>query len=245
MKDIRILISIITLLIAGFTANAQEYKELWLVGSAVPGSAQKMEKTPDGYFRYNGALSVGSLKVQTTSIVTADTEWLVPQAEDAQAINHGINYLSSTDSASSSIYVPIPSSHYRLTVSPQKGKINGEIFRPWHELYLVGGATPNGWDVYNAISLTQDENNPYLWSWTGELKPHSEYVGASEFKFLGFRTYGQREIHPFYANADVLKTTKVRPLTGVDTKWVLRKPGRYHITLDLFHETIKAKYLGE
>ena len=36
--------------------SAQDFDELWITGSAVPGGAQKMERTPDGQFRYAGPL---------------------------------------------------------------------------------------------------------------------------------------------------------------------------------------------
>ena len=58
--------------------SAEEYKELWIVGSAVPGGAQKLEKVSDADFKYAGKLSVGELRVVTTKKIGKNTRFLTP-----------------------------------------------------------------------------------------------------------------------------------------------------------------------
>ena len=77
--------------------SAQDFDELWITGTAVPGGAQKMERTPDGQFRYAGPLGEGQARVQSTESAQAATLWLQPDDEDAQFVNNGMGYLSTTD----------------------------------------------------------------------------------------------------------------------------------------------------
>ena len=56
--------------------------------------------------------------------------------------------------------------------------------------------------------------------------------------------WGQKELHPFSANADILHTSLLRT-GGKDTKWRIRRDGRYRITVNILKETVKAEYLGE
>ena len=67
--------------------SAEEYKELWIVGSAVPGGAQKLEKVSDADFKYAGKLSVGELRVVTTKKIGKNTRFLTPVLPDANIVN--------------------------------------------------------------------------------------------------------------------------------------------------------------
>lgn len=43
-------------------------------------------------------------------------------------------------------------------------------------MFLVGDATPNGWDLGNATPMTQDAADPNIFTWTGNLN-----VGEMKF----------------------------------------------------------------
>ena len=70
--------------------SAEEYKELWIVGSAVPGGAQKLEKVSDADFKYAGELLVGELRVTTTKKIGKTTRFLTPVLPDANIVNRGL-----------------------------------------------------------------------------------------------------------------------------------------------------------
>ena len=52
-------------LVACITMSAQQYHELWITGSAVPGGAQKLTKVSDNDFKYAGRLLVGEFRIST------------------------------------------------------------------------------------------------------------------------------------------------------------------------------------
>ena len=51
-------------------------------------------------------------------------------------------------------------------------------------------------------------------------------------------------MHPYQADTDILKDSRLRT-GGSDTKWTLSQDGIYRITIDLFHETVKAQLVGK
>ena len=52
-------------LVVCITLCAQQYQELWIIGTAVPGGAQKLTKVSDNDFKYAGRLKAGELRVAT------------------------------------------------------------------------------------------------------------------------------------------------------------------------------------
>ena len=53
-------------LVVCLTMSAQKYQDLWIVGTAVPGGAQKLVKVSDSDFKYAGKLMIGELRISTT-----------------------------------------------------------------------------------------------------------------------------------------------------------------------------------
>lgn len=105
------------------------------------------------------------------------------------------------------------------------------------ELYLVGDATPGGWDLEERTPLTQDDENPSIFTWSGELT-------EGEFKiqtYVGDWCDGDW-IHPL-EHEQPLDITDYQILEGCgdeDPKWVIEEgeAGEYSITVDLENETI-------
>ena len=56
-------------LLVALTISAQQYKQLWITGSAVPGGTQKLVMVDDDDFKYAGELLPGELKIITTKKV--------------------------------------------------------------------------------------------------------------------------------------------------------------------------------
>ena len=75
------------------------------------------------------------------------------------------------------------------------------------------------------------------------MKRNDKVEEPDAFKFEGVEEWGQKELHPFSANADILHTSLLRT-GGKDTKWRIRRDGRYRITVNILKETVKAEYLG-
>ena len=78
----------------------------------------------------------------------------------------------------------------------------------------------------------------------GRAERNDKVEEPDAFKFEGVEEWGQKELHPFSANADILHTSLLRT-GGKDTKWRIRRDGRYRLTVNILKETVKAEYLGE
>ena len=215
-------------------------QDLWITGSAVPGGAQKLEKVADNDYKYAGRLNAGELRVSTAKKPHKSNRYLTPTVADASLVNKGIAYSETADAQSAAWQVVVSEDRYRLHVYTDKKVLHGEIFQPWGELFIAGGATEAGWHEGKMLLMKQDLNNPCLWTWEGELKRHPEVEEPTSFKFQGQDRWYPKNLHPYRQGTDVLKEHRLRT-GGDDTKWEISRDGRYRIVVDLFHETIQAE----
>lgn len=229
-------------LMAALTLPAQQYKQLWITGSAVPGGTQKLEMVTDNDFKYAGPLKAGELRVITTKKVDKKTQYLAPTLPDANVANHGIGFTVTTDAASKAWQVVVDDDHYRLHVYLDRQTLGGEICQPWGELFIGGGATETGWKEGKMQLMRQQLDNPYVWTWEGELKRHDGVEEPTSFKFQGQNRWHPKALHPYVQGADILNDQRLR-IGGNDTKWSITKDGVYRITIDIFKEKVQAELI--
>lgn len=222
-----------------FVCSHMAAQDLWITGSAVPGGAQKLEKVADNDYKYAGRLNAGELRVATAKKPRKGTRFFSPVLMDANLVNKGIAYCETTDAKAPAWQVVVSEDRYRLHVYTDRKELRGEIFQPWGELFIAGGATEAGWKEGKMLLMKQDLNNPCLWTWEGELKRHPEVEEPTSFKFQGQDRWYPKNLHPYRQGTDVLQNRRLR-IGGDDTKWEISRDGRYRITVDLFHETIQA-----
>ena len=100
-------------------------------------------------------------------------------------------------------------------------------------LYIIGSATPVGWDISNAIELEQDPSNWYLFTYEGPLT-------AGEFKFpINRQTDWAQDMYM----KDPADPSKMYRHTGGeedDEKWVFTEAdaGNYILTINVMDLTI-------
>lgn len=223
-----------------FVCSHMAAQDLWITGSAVPGGAQKLEKVADNDYKYAGRLNAGELRVATAKKPRKGTRFFSPVLMDANLVNKGIAYCETTDAKAPAWQVVVSEDRYRLHVYTDRKELRGEIFQPWGELFIAGGATEAGWKEGKMLLMKQDLNNSCLWTWEGELKRHPEVEEPTSFKFQGQDRWYPKNLHPYRQGTDVLQDRRLR-IGGDDTKWEISRDGRYRITVDLFHETIQAE----
>ena len=227
--------------------SAQSYHELWAVGSAVPGGAQKLEQVADGDYKFVGTLQVGELRIQTERKAGHDTRYLVPTLPDANIVCRGTTFVESTTTNptnESNWQVVVSEDRYRFHVDTNNHVLRGEIVQPWGELFIAGGATEVGWKCEGKMLLMEQSlDNPFVWTWEGELKNHPDVEESRRFKFQGQDRWNPKNLHPFIQDADILTNKSLRT-GGPDNKWAVSKDGRYRITVDLLNETVTAKMIN-
>jgi len=140
---------------------------------------------------------------------------------------------------------------YKICMDIRSGKERMMMreFTPYQMIYLVGDATPNGWDLANATAMESTES-PYVFTWTGKLNAgelkfscdkQSDWNGAW---FMSAKEdaqpTGEEEHMLFIDKSD--DTFKSQYLTidvgGLDYKWKITSSGTYTIKLDQLNETI-------
>ena len=140
---------------------------------------------------------------------------------------------------------------YRLTFDMRNWTMSteylGEKEKPAVEpislehLYIIGSATPGGWDWGQATELTKSSD--YIFVYEGELK-------TGELKFSGEKDWDASFIHcpsdGVKINKDGVEDEKFEYYAGGnDNKWKVEVLGKYRLTLDLEHWTIRSEFLGE
>jgi len=216
--------------------------ELWITGSAVPGGVQKLIATADNGYKFAGTLQAGELRIQTTRKAGKDTRYMCPDLPDALIANKGLHFTETADAQAAAWQVPFTEDRYRFVIDTRSHTLRGEIFQPWGELFIAGGATEAGWHEGKMLLMEQDDDNPCIWTWEGELKRRPENEEPTSFKFQGQDRWNPKNLHPYKEGTDILKDEQLRT-GGSDTKWQVSQEGRYRITIDLFHETVKAELL--
>jgi|WetSurMetagenome_2_1015567.scaffolds.fasta_scaffold00418_3 starch-binding outer membrane protein SusE/F len=103
------------------------------------------------------------------------------------------------------------------------------------EMFMVGDATPNGWDISKATAMVQDEDNPFIFRYDGVL-----LVGDFKFPVNQNSDWGQ---DMFMKGSD--STIVYRHTGGAsdDSKWHIYKSGWYSVVLDLENMTLSYERL--
>ena len=140
---------------------------------------------------------------------------------------------------------------YKICVDIRSGKERMLMseFHPYEGIWLVGDATPNGWDLANATAMTKSSD--YVFTWTGKLNAgelkftcdkKSDWNGAWFMCAAGndMEPTGKPEQALFIdKSSDNCKAQYLDLSIGdIDQKWKISQSGTYTITLDQLHETV-------
>ena len=104
------------------------------------------------------------------------------------------------------------------------------------DLFLIGDATPNGWNIGRATPMIMDISHFSTFTWTGQLH-------KGEFKML----LTDSTWLPCYVRDTLDETRMIYRLTEdtyPDIKWNIAKTGNYRIEADVEALTIQIEYLG-
>lgn len=220
---------------APITINVMRYKPvsttLYIIGSATAtgwDATTADSLTPDatipGEFHYSGTLTPGEFKFITThgSFLPsynkgADSAHLFYRTEDAQPddkFNITLPQVYTIDVNLISLTINISKAQAPL----------------YSQLWIVGDATPNGWNINNPNQMMVDPFNPYIFH-------YNEKLNAGEFKIptttgnWGGDFYRPLTNHPAITDTDaVLVFGNTNP---PDNKWQITTAGAYKISLNI------------
>ncbi len=220
---------------APITINVTPYKpvskSLYIIGSATAtgwdaNAADSL--TPDpavpGEFHYSGTLTPGEFKFITTrgSFLPSynkgsDSVHLFYRTEDAQADDKfeitlpqvytiDVNLISLT-----------------ITISKAQAPL-------YSKLWIVGDATPNGWNIVNPNQMKVDPFNPYIFH-------YNENLNVGEFKMpTATGNWGGDFYRPLSNDPPITDTAAALVFGNTnppDNKWKISEAGAYKISLNI------------
>lgn len=193
-------------------------------------------------------------------------EYLVPVAtEEGQAyafLKEGVNDLVLTSEAKDGVgnlkdwffgIAEGQSGRYRIEVNPIELTLTATKLESlpdpevteWVEgnLYMVGDATPNGWEIGNPTPMVRD----------GDIHTYEGRLAAGEMKIVAEFKWDSNTYRPAVAGTEISEDgvtdgTAVLDPGGTDTddkKWKVVTPGNYRLTLNTADLTFTAEWLGE
>jgi hypothetical protein len=214
--------------------------EIWATGSALSNTIVKLPKLPDGKFLYGGALQTGELKFITTETVGATTRYIVPKTGSTSIIDIS-DYQITTSASEPGWNISIDYLPYKVKVNVANSTVNGAVFFPLDNLYIIGGCTPGAWSPATATPLLKDTEDSNVFIYDGELKndPNSPDNG---FRFLGQLDWGPDGFGSYSANEPIMGAQYV--MSGSGTNWTISdsQQGHYEIRVNTLLETIEAVF---
>lgn len=214
---------------------------LFIVGDATPGgwditksTELTRSKTDPSEFTYSGQLSSGNFKLS----VNQNSDWKQDFYTKDPSDDNKIVY-NEGGSGADLQWVIDTAGLYKITVnlvslSIKVEKMNAPQFS---DIYIVGDASPSGWDIKDPKSFTQDKTNPFIFTLECSLT-------AGNFKILAGTTgdWCGNWYRPMVDNQGLVNGA-VQQLKGCDNdlKWKVSsaEAARYKITLNAANNTIK------
>ena len=107
------------------------------------------------------------------------------------------------------------------------------------DLYLIGSATPAGWELDNVIAM--ENQNPGVYSWTGELKKNDEFKFLAEKNWsLSYTSQIAEPGNTVLTPGTVCQLYEKKENEGNDNKFTVAENGVYTLTADLNNMTVTA-----
>lgn len=122
--------------------------------------------------------------------------------------------------------------------------IEGELPIKTTTLFMVGDATPNGWDIGNPTALQVSADDAMIFTWEGQLN-------AGELKLcLTTGSWDVPFIRPLVGGTEITKSNISNAKFAMhagdpDDKWRISNAGKFRLTFDLRHWSMSTEYLGE
>lgn len=232
---------------------------LYIRGSAVPGGVQQLTRfstnvTGKYTFKFHGKLLPGDLYITTTDTPRSSSRYYAPKLVDTNIVTDQADYVSKTDSTGAEWTVLFEADNYRFTVDVTNKQVTGELFVRWYEAWICGGCVEDeqgkgtnqegSWQISSGKQMVQSQSDPNIFEWTGLLKNYTYNVEPKRFKINGQYGWGPKVLHPFTQDASILTAKQLWYNGSEDYKWVINKDGYYYIKVNVFEETIEAKYYG-
>ncbi|NDW11051.1 SusF/SusE family outer membrane protein [Dysgonomonas sp. 520] len=242
----KITLNILTLAINIEVMEAPEYGTLWFVGGSTGWNFKEMRNDMlDPYiFHFNAELlspdgnAVEDFKIATVADFEPTTVYFRPEVNN-QGVGTDLTVVKWSENENDDDYKwSIAPGTYKIKLNIRTMKINIVKYELYPVIYLVGEATPNGWDIGSATPMSAVSGNPHKFTWTGNLS-------TGDMKFScdrqddwggGFFLASRAEAAPSGSEEQMLYSPKG---SEPDNKWRIPEAGTYTIELDQLQDIMK------
>lgn len=214
------------------------YTKLWIVGDATPNgwdinNPNKMVIDPQNafQFKYNEVLNAGEFKIPTAT-GNWNGDFFMPPVNNPAITSTEVK-LTPGGQPDNKWKITAAGAYKILLNISSKPSIKITPFTAYTALWLVGDATPAGWNISAPTPMTQTPGNPYEFVYTGPLT-------AGEFKIpTATGNWGTDYFMPPVNGAGATETNAVFIAGGnPDNKWKITTAGTYTIKINQLTETI-------
>lgn len=232
-----VVVDLLNLTINLSIATAPPYTRLWMLGDAVPTgwdidhpSEMRVDSSNLFVFTYNEILTAGEFKIPVAT-GNFGTDYYMPLVNH-QALNETGVQLVSGGAPDNKWQITTPGA-YKIKLDLQGLTMNITPFTPYTQIWMVGDATPVGWNIDTPQPMVPTPGNPYEFTYTGQLNP-------GEFKLpLATGNFGCDYFMPVINGSGPGSTQmKFIPAGNPDFKWKIALAGTYKVTINQLYETI-------
>lgn len=224
--------------------NLSPYDKLWIIGDAVPqgwdiASPDSMIHDPGSpfVFKYGQVLKAGEFKIATAATGDFNIPFYMPITNHPPLTDKSVQLVApGADDYKWQITAP---GAYKIQLDLQSMQIAIKPFTPYAKLWLVGDATPAGWNIDDPTPMTATPGDPYTFTYQGQLS-------AGEFKItVATGDWGTDFFRPYSQHPDITDTKAQwvahgsSPADVNDFKWQIKTAGLYTIRLNQLLETIE------
>lgn len=229
-------VSVVEFAITGFET---EPRDLFIVGTAIEGmdatKALKMEEViPELHYTWSGMMQVGTFK-----FIRNQTN-LYPSFSMGANVSKLV--YNEIESASEVLFQILQTGFYTISLNVEALTI--ELVYPtteYTDIWMVGGATPAGWNIMSSVKLEKHPENQIAFVWEGTLVP-----GELKFPLELDESWNIPFIMPVVDQTGISGDNRMEHVQagGHDYKWRITDAGDYKITLNMYEMTIKFEKLS-
>lgn len=235
MYDISV--NLLNLTISVTAASTPPYDRLWMLGDATPTgwnidnpTEMRVDSSNLFVFTYGGMLNAGEFKIPVS---TGDfsTDYYMPLTNHPAITETGVQLVPNGNPDNK--WQITAAGPYKIKLDLQNMTIQIKPFVPYTQIWMVGDASPAGWNINSPQAMTPTPGNPYEFSYTGPLS-------AGEFKFpLATGDWGCDYFMPVVNGSGPGSTQMKFVASGSpDFKWRITEAGNYKVTINQLTETI-------
>lgn len=237
-------INIISLTITITKAALPLYSQLWIVGAATPNgwniaspNTMKVDAFNPFIFHYNEVLNVGEFKIPTGT-GNWNGDFYRPLSNHPPITDTTAALVFGNTNPPDNKWQIDNAGPYKISLNIQYNSIHITPFTPFTTLWMVGDATPAGWNINTPTLLTPVTGDPYTFTYTGPLT-------VGEFKIpTTTGNFNCDYFRPVMNHPAITDTTApfvahgAAPADTNDYKWYISTAGNYKIIFNQLHETI-------